>query len=294
VRGSDPGLRAMFPGLGAYYDQAKEYFAGARSIRPAGAEPPAYQAGVGFRLPVPDDRREAAERRFEGGRNAPRIAVLPGGAREPRYYPSLRSWRLILAALAKRHPDAEFCLIGKRRADGRTSTGFTRADFDELATAVPRTVEAIDLPLVDQLATVAACDVLVSPHSGFGMAGLAVGTPWLSIAGNRWPEYYFNGVPFYSVLPDVTRFPCYTELAPDPEPVDDDGPRAPSMSYERIRADLDQIVDGAAKLIDRRWDFDTAMADHVRRILALREGDPSRVRSLDNVHATYLPDALRH
>ena len=45
------------------------------------------------------------------------------------------------------------------------------------------------LPVIDQLATVAACDVLVSPHSGFGMAARAVGTPWLSIAGNRWPEH---------------------------------------------------------------------------------------------------------
>jgi hypothetical protein len=218
--------------------------------------------------------------------------VLPGGGREPLYYPSLRSWRLILQALATRYPDAEFCLVGKLRADSRTSTGFSRADFDELAAAVPRTVEAIDLPLVDQLATVAACDVLVSPHSGFGMAGLAVGTPWLTIAGNRWPEYYFNGVPFYSVLPDLERFPCYTELAPDPEPVDDDGPRTPSMSYERIRADLDEIVDGAAKLVDKRWDFDAAMTDHVRRLLAIRDGDPSRVWSFDGVHTRYLPDGV--
>ena len=32
--------------------------------------------------------------------------------------------------------------------------------------------------------------------AGAAMAGLAVGTPWLCISGNRWPEYYFNGVPF--------------------------------------------------------------------------------------------------
>lgn len=289
-RGAEPGLRAMFPGLGAYYDQARDYFAGARSIRPAGSEPPAYEAGAPFRLSLPADRREAAERRFQG--SAPRIAVLPGGGRESLYYPSPRSWRLILGALVERYPDAEFCLVGKLRADGRSSTGFDRADFDELATALPRTVEAIDLPLVDQLATVAACDVLISPHSGFGMAGLAVGTPWLTISGNRWPEYYFNGVPFYSVLPDVTRFPCYTELAPDPEPIDDDGPRAPSMSYERIRADLDEIVDGATKLVEQRWDFGTAMTDHIRRLLSMRDGDPAWVRSFDSVHTSYLPDAL--
>ena len=36
-----------------------------------------------------------------------------------------------------------------------------------------------------------------------------VGTPWLS-AGNHWPEYYLNGVPFDSVLPDLRTFPAYS------------------------------------------------------------------------------------
>lgn len=288
-RGHQDALRAMFPGLGTYYDQARDYFT-ADTFSDAGATPPAYEKHSPFRLELPTDRTRAAERSFDGDR--PRIAVLPGGGRDPSYYPSVRSWRLVLARLAERFPNAEFCLVGKLRDDGRSRTGFDRRDFDELIEAVPRTVEAIDLPLLDQLSMVAGCDVFVSPHSGFGMAALAVGTPWLSIAGNRWPEYYFNGVSFYSVLPDIDRFPCYTELEPDPEPVDDDGPRAPSMSYDRIVADLDELVDGAARLVEKRWDFDTAMTDHFGRLLMIRGGDPNRVWSFDNLHTRYLPDGL--
>jgi hypothetical protein len=154
---------------------------------------------------------------------------------------------------------------------------------------LPSACHAMDLPLTDQLAIVAGCDVLISPHSGFGMAALAAGTPWLSIAGNRWPEYYFNGVPFYSVLPDLTRFPAYNAFEPDPPPVDDDGPRAPSMCHKRIRDDLAEIVEGAARLIERRWPFETAMSDHFARIWALRQGRADLIWSIDSVHKPYLP-----
>jgi hypothetical protein len=128
------------------------------------------------------------------GNPGPRIAFLPAGSGPRSAYPSVRSWRLVLAALAGRWPGALFCLVGKHRRDGRT-TSFGAAELDELRGVLPSACYAVALPLTDQLAIVAGCDVLISPHSGFGMAALAVGTPWLSIAGNRWPEYYFNGVP---------------------------------------------------------------------------------------------------
>ena len=46
------------------------------------------------------------------------------------------------------------------------------------------------------------------------MAALAVGTPWLAISGGRWFEYFFNRVPFRSIIPDTERYPCFTQLAP--------------------------------------------------------------------------------
>ena len=281
-RGHVDALRGFFPGLARYYDACAAYFDVANPIGFAGSAPPAYAGGTGFRLHLPEGNLQSARDRL-GEDGAPRIAVLPGGSAPRAYYPSTRSWAMILQALQRRYPQATFCMIGKLAQDARTSTSFGRAEFDAVRASVDRAVEAIDIPLVDQLSTVAECDVLVSPHSGFGMAALAVGTPWLTISGNKWPEFYFPGTPFYSVLPDLARFPCYTGIEPEPEMVEDDGPRSPSMSYERLRSDLDEIVAGAERLIEGEWDLEAALRDHADRLVRMYGGDRSRIYSIDRV-----------
>jgi hypothetical protein len=211
--------RAAFPGIAAYYDCASERFAASGAhIGAVGAPPPAYSPAGEFRLAVPGPARARAGDLLAAGggsRRWPLIAVLPAGSGPRSDYPSLRSWKLLLSAFAARWPGAGFCLLGKLRADTRTSTSFPAAELDQLR-ALPGVVDAVDWDLVGQLAVVAACDVLVSPHTGFAMAGLAVGTPWLAISGNRWPEYYFNGVPFYSGLPDTRRYPAFHQFGPRP------------------------------------------------------------------------------
>jgi hypothetical protein len=61
------------------------------------------------------------------------------------------------------------------------------------------------------------------------------------------------------------------------------------MSYPRIAEDLEQVLDGAGRLIEGRWPFQTAMADHVARTLAIRGGRTELLWSVDAVHARYLP-----
>ncbi|HVX46237.1 MAG TPA: hypothetical protein VHC49_20260 [Mycobacteriales bacterium] len=280
-RGHVDGLRQFFPGLANYYDSCADYFRVSNSFGFAGAAPPAYSGGTGFRLEMPAAKRQQARERLGSG--GPRIAVLPGGSAPRANYPSVRSWSMILRALQDRYPGATFCFVGKLAADGRTSTSFDRAEFDEVRAEVKRSVEAVDIPLIDQLSVVAECDVLISPHSGFGMAALAVGAPWLTISGNKWPEFYFPGTPFYSVLPDLARFPCYTGIDPEPAMVEDDGPRSPSMSRERIAADLPEIIAGAAKLIDGDWDLPAALEEHTERLMRMYGDDRSRIYSIDNV-----------
>ena len=270
ARSAQPAQREIFAGLAAYYDQADAYFTGAKGF--AGfKKAPSYEPRQPLRLDLPQTERSG-------------FTVLLGGSAHRHMYPTVASWRLILTELAARFPGTAIHLLGKLARDGRTSTTYSRDEYEQLAAAVPGARLALDLPLRDQLCLVGASRVFLSPHTGFGMAALATGTPWLCLSGNRWPEFWFNdGVPFYSVLPDRGRFPCYTTLGPDPEPVDDEGPRTPSMSAARIRADLPELLDAATLLHDGELSYPAALAGHRERLDRCWGGDRSMMWSIDNV-----------
>ena len=284
-RGHQPWQREVFPGLAGYYDRAARHFGGRHGR--VGDRALAYRPDNRLELALPAQARAWAADLLPHDETT--IAVLPGGSGPRWRYPSLDSWRRMLRALADRFPAARFCLVGKLADDGRTSTTVTRAELDAMAAEVPGTAWAVDVSLARQLAAVERCDLFLSPHSGFAFAAMAVGTPWLALAGNDWAEYYFNpGVPFYSVLPDLDRFPCYVMLGNDPEPVEDDGPRSPSMSAARIGDDLDELLDGAAWLLSGEADYDTAMRDHFTRLLALYKGRGDLLYSVDDLHVRYI------
>jgi hypothetical protein len=130
----------------------------------------------------------------------------------------------------------------------------------------------------------------LSPHTGFGMAALAVGTPWLTLSGGRWPEFFFNGVPFYSVLPDPQRNAWYTFHDPPRMLRDDEdgeGPRTPSMTRARIRENLPELLEGARLLLERRLPYEDALEQHFRRMVE-RSGGQGGIWSFDGIHAGYV------
>lgn len=86
-------------------------------------------------------------------------------------------------------------------------------------------LDCFDIGLAEQLAIVESSHLFLSPHTGVGLAALAVGTPWLTISGGRWFEYYSNHVPFRSIMPDVERYPAFSQF--DPVAVVDDGDDGP-------------------------------------------------------------------
>jgi hypothetical protein len=205
------------------------------------------------------------------------IAVMLAGSSEPALYPSLESWRKILDALHEAHPGVRPALIGRTPNDARTSSALDRT---ELLDHPSRPLDAYDLPLKQQLAIVKASALFLSPHTGFGLAALATGTPWLTLSGGRWFEYYFNHVPFRSIIPDVERFPCFSQFTP-PEIADG---RTPSMSDERFDADLDRIVAAAGELINGELGYDRAL----REYFADLQSATSDIWSIDGVHLTYV------
>lgn len=283
---------AGFEGYRRYYEASRAHFRARVRRGPVGSEPPAYVPHQPLRLALPEPTRVRAQERLDGSRAI--SVLLAGSSQRTALYPSRTSWRLMLDAIAERFPHHRVCFIG-RHADRsqRTASGFSRSDLAGLGEGFAGTVDVYDVPLLDQLAVVEASDLFLSPHSGFGFATLAVGTPWLTISGGDWHESFFNGVPFHSVLPDPDRYgPCFVwsdTLPIVPSDDDGEGERTTTMRASRIREDLDEIVDAAARLIEGRVDYEEALAAYFPRLLACYRGDRSRVYSFDSVHERYLP-----
>jgi hypothetical protein len=283
-----PHLEAV-PGFALYYEASDLHLRARKARVLIGANPPGYVPRGHLRLDLPRQNRLRVRDILPSGR--PRIAVLPGGSSERWLYPSVSSWEIILEALARRFPEASFCLVGKLGADGRTATSIGEAEVQRLLEACPRATNFFDVELLDQLAAVEACDVFVSPHSGFGMAALAIGTPWLTISGGRWPEYYFNGVPFYSLLPDTDCFSSFSQFGELPvleEDTDGEGQRTPTMSRERILQDLDELLQATEWLVEGRLGYREALQSYFERYLKLHGGDKSAIFSIDDVHSEFV------
>ena len=245
-----------------------------------------------LRLELPEPARAAAARRFDS-RPEPsgggRIAVMPAGSGDRSLYPSAGSWLVILDALTDAFPGVEIALIGKLRRDTRTTTSLARAELAELLAHRSRPLDCFDVELAEQLAVVEACDLFLAPHTGFGMAALAVGTPWLALSGGRWFEYFFNRVPFRSIIPDPERYPSFTQFAPAAVVDDDgDGARTPSMSAARVHDDLDRIVAAARELLDGSLTYERSLCDYFTALLAAHGGDASAIWSIDGVHLGYI------
>ena len=285
---TDPAEQ-RFEGLQRYYEASRRHFRGRLSVGVAGEPPPAYAPHQQLRLVLPERERAAARQEFAARRS---IAVMPAGSGARYLYPSTASWLVILAELERRFPDAVFTFVGRLgAAGGRTTSGISRGEVDLLVGSRRRSIDSFDRPVLEQLALVEGSSVFVSPHTGFGFAAVAVGTPWLTLSGGDWPEYFFNGVPFYSVLPKSDEHPAFVHSRSLPmidADSDGEGPRTTTMSARRVREDLGELADAAERLIDGRLSYEAALVDYFPRLLEAYSGDRSQLFSFEDVHLPYV------
>jgi hypothetical protein len=236
-------------------------------------------------LDVPARSRAFAERYAHDG---PKICVLPAGSGPAAQYPGPQTWVAILDALRSRLPRARFYLTGSRASGRHPNLTTTRYDAVGLARILSSgssgssrssgsatssgysggggdVVDCYDIGMWNQVALLEACDLVVSPHSGFSFLAMCVGTPWLTISGGNWPEYFFNGVPFYSVLPDNPDYPYVGAYE-----YDYDGPTIPDMEHERLVARFPDLLDGAAFLLDPATTYEDALRRHRANVARAR------------------------
>jgi len=276
----------LFPGLRDYYALSDRHLVAERGHGVAGGPRPPYVPDTPLRLRLPDAARASAAARL--GERQTAIAMMPAGSSDRALYPSLRSWELILDALAAAFPGVRIALVGKLAADERSSTTLDAGELAALLAHRSSPVDCFDIGLIEQLAVVEACDVFLAPHTGFGLAALAVGTPWLALSGGRWFEYFFNHVPFRSIVPDTERYPSFSQFAAPEVVAGEDGLRTPSMTERRVREDLDRIVAAAHELIAGSVSYEDCLRDYFADLLAAHGGDASAIWSIDGVHVSYV------
>jgi ADP-heptose:LPS heptosyltransferase len=178
-------------------------------------------------------------------------------------YPAADTWIVILRALRERFGAARVYLTGSRTSNRKQTTtrAYSDGDLARIIACDDQIIDCYDIGLWNQVALLERCDLLLSPHTGFAFLASCVGTPWLALSGGNWPEYFFNDVPFYSVLPDNPDYPYVGAIDGD-----QDGPRIPCMQREKLRRAIPEILDGAAFLLAAGCTFAQAQRRHQENI----------------------------
>ena len=194
--------------------------------------------------------------------NGPKICVLPGGSAGLNHYPDVESWQKILRSLAENISNLKIYLTGaKKSKDGRTDTSaYSEQDIRDIQ-GRNNIVDCFDIGLWNQIALIEMCDILLSPHTGFAFLAPCVDTPWLALSGAAWPEYFFNQVPFYSVLPNNPEYPYMGEFN------EDEGPeKIISMRPNKLEPKIPEIVEAAQLLLDKNFTYEKAFKRHRENI----------------------------
>lgn len=245
----------------AYLQTARTAFGGLQSLGqlffqrglPEGL---GYAENQAFRIEIPTRAQQIVATWLND--QAPVLTVVLSGSSGRAHYPSVEAWIHMLTAIHQAFPALLICLTGKTwRADGRTASPLGPEEVSRICQGVEGCRMFYDVDIWQQLALLQASTALLSPHTGFGFLAPAVGTPWVTLSGGNWPEYFFNHVPFYSVLPDNPDYPYQGRLDSDLE-----SGRIPGMEDSELAAKVPEVIEAIELVGDPAFTFEAAMARH--------------------------------
>jgi len=227
-----------------------------------------YSLNSPIRLTIPAQAKDFAQRYSHNG---PKIVLMLGGSAGDKQSPSIEMWLKICQALQENIPDLKLYFTGITKASGNQTTtiDFTLDDVHSLAAKLPNSEVLYNVGLWNQLALIESCDIFLSPHTGFAFLAPAVGTPWLALSNCRWQEYLFNGVPFYSVIPDCGSYPAQEETKTGCGELLAEDKKALCMTDELLEKKIPEIVEGAKLLLDSNFTYDKSLERHMEKIKKL-------------------------
>lgn len=217
-----------------------------------------YTKGAKLVLDVPPEAESFVRKRYTF--SGIKIGIMLGGSKGAVAYPSIRSWTKIIRALNTEFPAARIYLTGvhEKRAGRSVTRAFTRDQLAYLFRRFDNLTDCYDIGLWNQIALLRHLDVLISPHTGFAFLALCVDTPWLTISGGNWAEYFFNQTPFYSVLPDDPNFP-YRNRFPELHYRFKRSGKILPMQPARLEKKIPEIVRAVSLLLDEGFTYRRAL-----------------------------------
>ena len=229
--------------------------------------PPFYESNATIRLSIPDFANEFVSRFSEMA--GPKFCLLLGGSSPEPIYPKLSWWLDAIKALQDQWPSTQFLVTGKSLLDQRSSTlAVSRQDLDTLFASSTSVIDCYDIGLWNQVALMSWCDALIAPHTGFAFLAPCVGTPWIAISGVRWPECFFNEVPFYSVLPECRHYPCWADMKTECASRLETAKTVLCME-EELPSRMDDLIDGTRLVLSPDFTFERAREVYEQRIDAM-------------------------
>lgn len=201
--------------------------------------------------------------------NELKICILPAGSNADRIYPEARWWIKMMEAVSSSFPDIRFYMTGAKSKNGNRSESYTFSDEDInlILSKIINIENCFDIGILNQIALLEYCDLLISPHSGFAFLASCVNTPWLSISGARWPEYFYNHISFYNVLPSCKKYPCYTGMKEECGTEMKNGNPVICMSTTELDKKIPKIIEGIKHLTDNDFTYNDSIELYRKNVL---------------------------
>lgn len=216
-------------------------------------------------LDIPPEAKNFAERYKHSG---PAICIMLGGSAGDTQSPTVKMWLKTCQALFEAIPSLKIYFTGVTRSiSGRTNTiNFSLDNVKYLVRHLPNAEAAYNIGLWNQLALIQKCDIFLSPHTGFGFLPPLVGTPWLTLSNCRWPEYMFNDVKFYSVLPECGSYPALEDTKHGCGKLLVQNKKVLCMTDKLLVKKIPEIVRAAKLLLDSKFTYKKSLRLHLSKI----------------------------